>query len=237
MEKKSIPIHTNQRRYAYSPRENYYDDGDYEEDTHKQTMECFECGSTFPHDEECPDCEVPQSSEEENHSSIKEETPETREYMKQRSPIYDSEDIKNIERKLEEMTEELQSLDNWTTTNVHNHKDNIIKLANTGSAIQEEDYTEQFEDFKTEVIKSLQDQVNAIDDARADAAHFDQEIQDLQEKTAINIGIKKEFKELKTEVIEQFQIHVDVIEQIKESVNEMVDERNLNKTEVNSNEI
>ena len=86
VEKKSIPIHTNQRRYAYSPRENYYDDGDYEEDTHKQTMECFECGSTFPHDEECPDCEVPPSSEEENHSSIKEGTPETREYMKQEKP-------------------------------------------------------------------------------------------------------------------------------------------------------
>ena len=175
-------------------------------------MECFECGSTFPHDEECPECEVPQSSEEENHSSIKEETPEKREYMKQRSPIYDREDIKNLERKLEEVTEELKAVDNWATTNVHNHKDNIIKLDKIVTAIQEEDYTEQFEDFKNEVIKSLQDQVNAIDDAKADAAHFDQEIQDLQEKTAINNGITKEFKMLKTEVHEQFQIHVDVIE-------------------------
>ena len=49
-----------------------------------------------------------------------------------------------------------------------------------GHPVQEEDYAEQFADFKIEVVKSLQDQVNAIDDARADATHFDQEIQDLQ---------------------------------------------------------
>ena len=176
MEKKSIPTNTNQRRYKYSPTENYYDNGNYEEETYKSTTECFECGSTFPYDEDCPECEVPQPSEEENHSSIKEETPEIREYVNQRSPIYDTEDKLKLERKIEKVTEELKIVDNWTTKSVTNLKDSVIKLDKIVSAMQKEDYAEQFTDFKIEVVKSLQDQVNTIDDARADADHFDQAI-------------------------------------------------------------
>merc|ERR1712105_426412 len=59
-----------------------------------------------------------------------------------------------------------------------------------------------------------------------------QMLHNLIRRSKTSNGITKEFKVLKTEVHEQFQIHVDVIEQMKELVNEMVDERNINQTEM-----
>merc|ERR1712105_179456 len=59
-----------------------------------------------------------------------------------------------------------------------------------------------------------------------------QMLHNLIRRSKTSNGITKEFKQLKTVVHEQFQIHVDVIEQMKESVNEMVDERNINQTEM-----
>ena len=97
-----------QRRYGYSSNENYCDEDYYEEE--KSLTECFECGSKFPYDEDCPECEVPQSLEEEGYSPVKEETPRKREYMSQKSPIYDTEETIKLERKIEKVDNELKRM-------------------------------------------------------------------------------------------------------------------------------
>ena len=97
---------------------------------------------------------------------------------------------------------------------------------------QKENYKEQIEYFKTDVANSLQEHINQIEDTMAEVTLLDREVQDLHEKTVINIGIKNEFEKLKTEVVNEFQNQAEIISEIKESANEMIDERNQNKTEV-----
>ena len=82
------------------------------------------------------------------------------------------------------------------------------------------------------MIKSFQDHVDR-------AKKIDQDVLELQEEAENNIRIKKEFEDLRTEVQEEFKNQVEVIqrqdeeiEEMKNSANIPIKERNQNQTEV-----
>ena len=89
------------------------------------------------------------------------------------------------------MSEELEIIDDWTRDRVNHLTECVKKLDKSLVAIQMENFKGQIECFKTDVAKSLQEHVNQIEDTKAEATLLDQEVQDLHNKTVINIGIKK----------------------------------------------
>ena len=120
MEKKIIPTNTNQKSYDYPPKEDYYQPDNYEEEEYQNTAACFECGSTFNLDEDCPECEGPKYEEEKSHEIKIEEIAENWEYKESRSPIYDTEEKLKLERKIDEVSKELKVIDDWAIDRVNN---------------------------------------------------------------------------------------------------------------------
>ena len=127
VEKKVVPIKTNHKRYEYPPQEEYY-----QEDYEKEPVFCFECDNQLGYGEICLDCEVPTETEEKTEE-VKWENKE------ERSPIYDTEDKIRLEKRLEETSKGLRSMQEWTTEtkeDIENMANCFNKLDNRVSGIQ-----------------------------------------------------------------------------------------------------
>ena len=174
-----------------------YETNGYKEEDYGYTANCIECGSSFNFGEDCPVCENTRDENEVSHE-IKIENIE--EIKETRSPIYDTERERHLERKIEEVSKKLEKIDEYHIERVSNLWECVSTIDGIVVDMQKQNFTEELNDVK----KHLNNQL--------DRAHkVDQDVMDLQEKAENKIDIKEEFKILKAEVHKEFENQVEVI--------------------------